>query len=63
MVCTVGGICPACTTRYNALIAAHRVDHVFPLVPVRPSVLSLPALMRYLLEDAIRLSFSEKSSF
>ncbi len=43
------GVCPACNTRRMAATAAHLVDHVFPQVPVRQWVLSLPKRPRYFL--------------
>jgi hypothetical protein len=36
------GSCPSCGARHMAETAAHMVDHVFPHVPVRQFVLSLP---------------------
>jgi len=33
--CKGRGVCPSCTTRRMAETAAHRVEHVFPQVPVR----------------------------
>ena len=39
-------LCPACTTRRMAEIAAHRVDHVFPRLPVRQWVVSAPKRLR-----------------
>lgn len=54
------GVCPSCptgisfghTTRRMAETAAHLVDHVFPRLPVRQWVLSLPKRLRYHLDDA-----------
>ena len=40
--CKGRGICPSCTTRRMAEVAAHLSDHVIPHVPVRQWVLSLP---------------------
>ncbi|MAE71214.1 MAG: hypothetical protein CME06_12205 [Gemmatimonadetes bacterium] len=40
--CRGRGFCPSCTGRRMADHAAHLVDHVFPHVPVRQWVLSLP---------------------
>ncbi len=47
--CKKRGICSACGARRMAETAAHLVDHVFPDVPVRQWVLSLPIPLRYLL--------------
>ncbi|MGH8473881.1 MAG: transposase zinc-binding domain-containing protein, partial [Gammaproteobacteria bacterium] len=44
-----GRVCPACNTRRMAETAAHLVDEVFPQVPVRQWVLSLPKRLRYFL--------------
>ena len=45
--CKGRGICPSCGGRRMAERAAHLVDHVFPDVPVRQWVLSLPYRLRY----------------
>jgi hypothetical protein len=50
--CRGRGVCPSCTTRRRAETAAHPVDHVFPRLPVRQWVLSLPKRLRYHLDDA-----------
>lgn len=50
--CRGRGVCPSCTTRRRAETAAHLVDHVFPRMPVRQWVLSLPKRLRYHLDDA-----------
>ena len=50
--CKGRGICPSCTTRRMVETAAHLVDHVFPSLPVRQWVLSLPKRLRYHLDDA-----------
>jgi hypothetical protein len=42
-----GALCPSCGGRRMAERAAHLLDHVFPDVPVRQWVLSLPYRMRY----------------
>ena len=47
--CKSRAVCPSCTGRRMAEVAAHLVDHVFPEVPVRQWVLSLPHRVRYLL--------------
>ena len=38
---------PVCNTRRLAETAAHFVDHVFPPVPVRQWVLSVPKRLRW----------------
>lgn len=50
--CKGRGICPSCTTRRMVETAAHLTDHVFPHLPVRQWVLSLPKRLRYHLDDA-----------
>ncbi len=47
--CKGRGFCPSCGGRRMAERAAHLVDHVWPEVPVRQWVLSLPPRVRYLL--------------
>ncbi|MCP5067272.1 MAG: transposase [bacterium] len=47
--CKARAVCPSCTGRRMAELAAHLVDHVLPDVPVRQWVLSLPHRVRYLL--------------
>jgi transposase-like zinc-binding protein/putative transposase len=47
--CQGRGFCPRCGGRRMAERSAHLVDHVFPDVPVRQWVLSLPHRLRYLL--------------
>ncbi|MBI4263047.1 MAG: transposase zinc-binding domain-containing protein, partial [Acidobacteria bacterium] len=47
--CKGRGFCPSCGGRRMAERAAHLVDHVFPVVPVRQWVLSLPHRLRYVL--------------
>ncbi len=44
------GICPSCNARRMAETAAHLIDHVFPPLPVRPWVLSVPKRRRFFLE-------------
>jgi Putative transposase/Transposase zinc-binding domain len=46
--CKHRGFCPSCGARRMADLAAHLVDTVFPEVPVRQWVLSLPHPIRYL---------------
>ncbi|MPZ21898.1 MAG: hypothetical protein GEV06_29115, partial [Luteitalea sp.] len=48
-LCKGRAVCPSCGGRRMAARAAHLVDHVFPLVPVRQWVLTLPHRIRYLL--------------
>ena len=45
--CKCRGFCPCCCGRRMADTAAHLVDRVFPEVPVRQWVLSLPFALRY----------------
>ena len=45
--CKRRGFCPSCGGRRMADTAAHLVDHVFPEVPVRQWVLSVPFALRY----------------
>jgi hypothetical protein len=45
--CKGRGVCPSCTTRRMAETAAHLTDHVFPRLPVRQLVLSVPKRLRY----------------
>ena len=45
--CKGRAICPSCCGRRMADTAAHLVDRVFPHVPVRQWVLSLPFALRY----------------
>jgi ribosomal protein S27E len=45
--CKRRGWCPSCGGRRMAETAAHLVDHVFPDVPVRQWVLSIPFPLRY----------------
>ncbi|MBI4404035.1 MAG: transposase zinc-binding domain-containing protein, partial [Deltaproteobacteria bacterium] len=47
--CKRRGFCPSCGGRRMNEVAAHLTDFVFPKVPVRQWVLSLPFLVRYLL--------------
>ncbi|MES9858751.1 MAG: transposase zinc-binding domain-containing protein [Sedimenticola sp.] len=46
--CKGRGICPSCNTKRMAETAAHLVDHLFPQVPVRQWVITLPKRLRYL---------------
>ncbi len=45
--CKGRGVCPSCSTRRMAETAAHLTDHVFPRLPVRQWVLSVPKRLRY----------------
>jgi hypothetical protein len=47
--CKGRAVCPSCGGRRMAERAAHLVDDVFPIVPVRQWVLSLPHRLRYVL--------------
>jgi hypothetical protein len=47
--CKGRGVCPSCGGRRMTALAAHLVDHVFPHVPVRQWVLTVPHRLRYLL--------------
>ena len=44
------GVCPSCTTRRMVETAAHLSDHVFPRLPVRQWVLSVPKRLRYFMQ-------------
>jgi hypothetical protein len=48
--CKGCGVCPACNTRRMVETAAYLVDHVFPRLPVRQWVLSVPKRLRYYLQ-------------
>lgn len=48
--CKGRGICPSCNARRMAETAAHLVDYVFPPLPVRQWVLSVPKRLRWYLE-------------
>src|SRR5262245_42631573 len=54
--CKGRGWCPSCGGRRMAETAAHLVDHVFPMVPVRQWVLSLPFALRYRMTYDSRLT-------
>jgi ribosomal protein S27E len=45
--CKKRGVCPSCGGRRMSDTAAHLVDRVFPWVPTRQWVLSLPFKLRY----------------
>ncbi len=48
--CKGRGVCPSCTTRRMVETAAHLCDHVFPRLPVRQWVLSVPKRLRYYMQ-------------
>ena len=48
--CKGRGLCPSCNARRTAETAAHLVDHVFPPLPIRQWVLSVPKRLRWYLE-------------
>jgi hypothetical protein len=48
--CKGRGVCPSCNTRRMVEMAAHLSDHIFPKLPVRQWVLSLPKRLRYFLQ-------------
>jgi hypothetical protein len=55
--CKGRGVCPSCNTRRMAETAAHLTDHVFPRLPVRQWVLSVPKRLRYFMQrDAVVLN-------
>ena len=43
-------VCPSCNARRMEQTAAHLVDHVFPHLPVRQWVLSVPKRLRYFMQ-------------
>jgi Transposase zinc-binding domain len=47
--CKLRGVCPSCNARRMCSTAAHLTDRVFPGVPVRQWVLSVPFELRLLL--------------
>jgi hypothetical protein len=49
--CKGRGVCPSCNGRHMAQTAAHLADHVFPPVPVRQWVISVPKRLRGMLAD------------
>ena len=48
--CKGRGVCPSCNTRRMVETAAHLTDHVFPRLPVRQWVLSVPKRLRYFVQ-------------
>ena len=52
--CKARGACPSCGAKRMAQTAAHLVDHVFPHVPVRQFVLSVPKRLRPFLHHRSR---------
>ncbi len=61
--CKCRGFCPSCCGRRMADTAAHLVDRVFPEVPVRQWVLSVPFAVRYRLACVEVESTPEGPSF
>ena len=49
--CKGRGVCPSCSTRRMAETAAHLTDQIFPRLPVRQWVLSVPKRLRYFLRS------------
>jgi len=45
--CKVRGLCPSCDGKRMTATAAHLVDHVFPHVPVRQFVFTVPYWLRF----------------
>ena len=45
--CKGRALCPSCNARHMVETAAHLVDQVFPPLPVRQWVLSVPKRLRY----------------
>jgi hypothetical protein len=48
--CKGRAVCPSCNTRRMVETAAHLTDHVFPHLPVRQWVQSVPKRLRYFLQ-------------
>ncbi len=48
--CKGRGVCPSCNRRRMVETAAHLTDHVFPRLPVRQWVLSVPKRLRYFMQ-------------
>jgi len=48
--CKGRGVCPSRNTRRMVEMAAHLCDHVFPRLPVRQWVLSVPKRLRYYMQ-------------
>ncbi len=48
--CKGRGVCSSCTTRRMVETAAHLCDHVFPRLPVRQWVLSVPKRLHYFMQ-------------
>ena len=48
--CKGRGVCPSCSTRRMVETAAHLTDYVFPRLPVRQWVLSVPRRLRYFMQ-------------
>ena len=58
--CMGRGVCPSCNTRRMVETAAHLADHVFPRLPVRQWVLSVPKRLRYFLQRDTALQGSQR---
>jgi Transposase zinc-binding domain len=48
--CKGRGVCPPCTTWRMSETAVHLTDHVFPRLPERKWVLSVPKRLRYFMQ-------------
>ena len=48
--CKGRGVCPSCNTRRMVETAAHLPGHVFPRLPVRQWVLTVPKRLRYFMQ-------------
>jgi len=51
--CKRRGVCPSCNAWRMVEAAAHLTDHVFPRLPVRQWVLSVPKRLRYFLHQTL----------
>jgi len=63
--CKGRSVCPSCGGRRMVDTAAHLVDRVFPRVPVRQWVLSLPFALRYRLaydSEMVTAAFTRQAS-
>jgi len=54
--CKGRGICPSCNAKRMVQVGSHLADHVFPQVPVRQWVLSVPKRLRYFLHHDTELT-------
>ena len=63
--CKGRGICPSCNTRAMVETAAHLIENVIPLVPIRQWVISFPIRIRHylktptILQDVLRIVVDE----